>query len=283
MISNELLAQLHRERVARSRPKRHTLELPHGSGGRPGSTTVSWFTHPGISIGSHLWPGAVAHALHVLSGRKDMENKVVLEIGAGCGMLGLIIAAVTDASQVILTDIGDDLVGPEGLLTIGSAQATCQRQVVARELDWNACSGATVTPHDVLVASDVIYDPMLYSSLLDTLLTLTAANPQSITQIAYQVRNADEQIFFESASQHFHIVCVAEYTYSRSSWANCKTADDFFGCFCRVKQGAGSNTRRDDSDEQLHVPQWHECLGHTSAARLSDKVTVHILRFTPLS
>ena len=100
---NELLGSLHRERIARLRPRETTYAVS-GGGGR----TLRIIERPGEHIGSHIWPGSevLLNYLLFLLEELDLQGKTLLELGSGIGLLGISLAGSTSArgAHVIVTD-----------------------------------------------------------------------------------------------------------------------------------------------------------------------------------
>ena len=57
----------------------------------------------GVQSGQLLWPAAPALCRHIVSVWNTLPRGTVLELGAGCGMVG-IVAARLGAERVVLTD-----------------------------------------------------------------------------------------------------------------------------------------------------------------------------------
>lgn len=140
-------------------------------------------------VGLQVWNGAVLLSEYILHGRDvAMKDAVVLELGAGCGLVGLV-AARAGAGKVYCTDIGHDVL------------SNCQKnvehnnvrqyQVTVRWLDWADIDEESVHPVfrgkfgwkpgefdelcrtvNVILAADVVYDDELTSALMRTCLSV---------------------------------------------------------------------------------------------------------------
>lgn len=108
-----------------------------------------------------MWPSAVALSHWLMSNSNLIKNQTVLELGAGCGLTGLV-AARLQAREVILTDFNqtvlrnllrnvrlNDVVGCRVLGLDFYEQSGDSHQ-------WKDLSGSQHRPVDVVVAADVI-------------------------------------------------------------------------------------------------------------------------------
>ena len=116
----------------------------------------------------------------------------VLELGAGCGVLGISLAAMGE--QVVLTDI--DLAfgeSTDSTLRHLEANVALNRDIVGkraevRRLAWgddeDITEVAKLGPFDLIVGCDLVYDPDLHVPLLQTLRQLSAT-PDARAFLAY--------------------------------------------------------------------------------------------------
>jgi len=116
------------------------------------------------STGNQVWSTSVfcAHALLQLP--ELVQGKVVVEIGAGCGLVGIVVARL--ARRTILTD-GDEEVVQNLQYNLDLNKSWWQenieeapREVRTQRLDWNSIAH-TAWPEqdsaDVVIACDVLY------------------------------------------------------------------------------------------------------------------------------
>ncbi|KAF3777600.1 N-lysine methyltransferase protein [Nymphaea thermarum] len=115
--------------------------------------------------GSWLWGSALVLADWM--GRLDpstFQGKTVVELGAGTGLPGLV-AGLLGAIRVTLTDVGALLPG----LRRNAEANGLDECVEVKELVWGATSPDEVGPADLVLMSDLFYDPDSMPSLAWTL------------------------------------------------------------------------------------------------------------------
>ena len=126
-----------------------------------------------------LWPSSKA-LVNVLENNPDwIRDKHVLELGAGIGLPSLMLAGVAKSIQV--SDYADEAVE---LLQKNIAHLNLMN-VQALQLDWNHLP-ISIQP-DVLILSDVNYDPSQFETLIQIITskildgcTILLATPQRI-------------------------------------------------------------------------------------------------------
>ena len=105
-----------------------------------------------------LWPSSIA-LLDVLKTHPHLiQNKLVLEIGAGIGLPSLMMADVAKSIQV--SDYDKEAVA----LLQKNIEHLQLQNAEALQLDWNAIP-ENLQP-DVVILSDVNYDPMQFETLI---------------------------------------------------------------------------------------------------------------------
>ncbi|KAK3265272.1 hypothetical protein CYMTET_26032 [Cymbomonas tetramitiformis] len=156
---------------------------------------------PGPGTGREIWKSAEVLVWFLErmfgSGGKLLGRRVV-EVGCGCAFAGLSIAKQGEVKDVMLTDIADDVIE---LAKISVELNSCQEICRVRKLAWGTSVDSLDGPFDLVVASDVLYYPHLFSELLVTLRGLCHAN--SAILLAYEKRTMHEINFFKLAAKHF--------------------------------------------------------------------------------
>ena len=142
----------------------------------------------------------------------------VLELGSGTGVLGMGLAALGE--QVLLTDpaahvrfaVGEDDARCDTLAWLGAnveenSAALSDRAQVAPLLwgDEGHMAGveAAHAPFDLVVGSDLLYDPDQYACLTATLQRFSG--PRTLAVLGFSHRHGGEERFLRSAERAFHV------------------------------------------------------------------------------
>ena len=149
----------------------------------------------------------------------------VLELGSGCGLLGIGMAALGE--HCVLTDPASPVnFESEDALETSGQRTTLEwlqdnvdlnhelsgSRAVARKLVWGNvedeqairdewCVGRD--EFDLLLGSDLLYNPDQYTSLIRSMRTF--CSPSTLALLVYQARHPGEQRFFDAASEFFDV------------------------------------------------------------------------------
>ena len=153
------------------------------------------------ATGTTLWPTALPLLLHLQGAYPELQKGLgvsrplrVLELGAGCGLLGLGLAA-TCGAHVTLTESGSALTedGEETSLTWLEGNVELNRKacesgggrVSAAKLAWGDADDISAVQlgepggFDLCIASDVMYDSTRYPELWSTLELFAGSSPEA--------------------------------------------------------------------------------------------------------
>lgn len=126
-----------------------------------------------------------------------IRSRNVLELGAGCGLLGFVCAAM-GATHVQSTDFSPMVM--KLLEENRELNPQIRGQISVSELDWNdpeELCGKMADTVDVIVGSDVVYDPTIMPALVDVLQRVIVSS-QQVAYITITVRNQDTaDLFFK--------------------------------------------------------------------------------------
>nr|CAD2182101.1 unnamed protein product [Meloidogyne enterolobii] len=129
--------------------------------------------------------------------------KYILELGAGCGLVGILLANQfylnkNKEIKLILSDSDNfvlELLNKNIKLNFGNEIIEDNLIIESKYLDWNNFIPNDLPPADVIVASDIIYDPELFPSLINLLKCLLSNNQSffncPIAIIACTIRNPE--------------------------------------------------------------------------------------------
>ena len=167
------------------------------------------------NTGLRLWDGAYLLSKCIETskdfGEKFWEGKSCIELGCGCGLAGTV--AWLLGANVILTDMEDTLTHTTKNLEKNfenwksKGYELPKREALKLEtLLWGVdnCHKYTNKKFDIILGSDIIYQPEVVELLLETLDRFSS--DQTLILIAYKPRGLGEHVFFEKLS-HFSFEC----------------------------------------------------------------------------
>ncbi|KAM5434363.1 hypothetical protein McanMca71_007540 [Microsporum canis] len=121
----------------------------------------------------------------------------VIELGAGCGIVGIALAQFLTECSVLLTDLEEvrEIVSRNISMSKPAAGSTLDFQV----LDWNDSIPGSISgrQYDIVVVSDCTYNSDSLPALVDTMAALVDWSPQAIIIVALKRRHESEAVFFE--------------------------------------------------------------------------------------
>lgn len=136
-------------------------------------------------------------ALHQLLSNGDAGPVLqVLELGTGCGVVGIAMAQMVPRCSVHITDLEEarEIVGRN----VDSATLAPGSTVYFEVLDWDEELSGEVSSrrHDLIVVSDCTYNADSMPALVCTLRSLSNCSPGCPVLIALKRRHESEEVFF---------------------------------------------------------------------------------------
>ncbi|KAL9689134.1 hypothetical protein QQ045_033566 [Rhodiola kirilowii] len=164
------------------------------------------FTSSITNVGLQVWKAELVLAdfvLHKMFTSSDFEGIVSVELGAGTGLVGILLARV--AKIIYLTDYDDEILSncAENVM-LNYEKLQCRASVYVRELNWDyswppifgeatkytwtsleaeAAQGASL-----LLAADIIYNDDLTDAFFHTLERLMSCGSEKVTYMALEKR-----------------------------------------------------------------------------------------------
>ncbi|XP_074553212.1 histone-arginine methyltransferase METTL23 [Halichoeres trimaculatus] len=154
--------------------------------------------------GMYVWPCAVVLAQYLWKKRDELRSKTILELGAGVSLPGVVAAKC--GAKVILSD------NAQTPMCLENGRRSCEanniHDVEVVGLTWGEVSPDLVLlpKLDVILGSDVFYDPQDFEDVLLTVAFLLRGNPKAQFWTTYQVRSADWSI--EALLYKWKLNCV---------------------------------------------------------------------------
>ncbi|GAB7349653.1 hypothetical protein MBLNU459_g0329t1 [Dothideomycetes sp. NU459] len=176
--------------------------------------TLTVYEDTGESIARHLWDGSLALtayvdrviALQAVQTIPLLEHVLcsatfkkfnVLELGCGCGIVGIGLAQTVPDCNVILTDLPevDELVARN----IEAANLAISSRVEFVPLDWEAPLPPRVSSRnfDLIVVAECIYNTDSIPPLVETLALLLERSPKAVILLSTKVRHQSEALFWD--------------------------------------------------------------------------------------
>ncbi|CAG9322992.1 unnamed protein product [Blepharisma stoltei] len=147
-----------------------------------------------VGIGGMVWDAAfilskflAKHQKHVFSNVKN-----VVELGSGTGLCGIATALLNPNCQVTLTDHRSHI-----SLIDTNIDCNCLKNARSKELDWFHPSN--IGKFDLIIGTDLVYDPTLFGPLLDTLDIVS--KPNSLILLCNEVRMSRDLDFYKMAQE----------------------------------------------------------------------------------
>jgi predicted nicotinamide N-methyase len=136
------------------------------------------------------------------------KNLSILELGAGCGIVGITFHhSLPDISKIILTDL------PEAseilALNLSSLSPPNINPAISHQvLNWSSPlpSNISSTRWDLVVVADCTYNPDVVPDLVSSLTRLREGNKEAKVLLAMKVRHESEMAFFELMSEAGFVV-----------------------------------------------------------------------------
>ncbi|XP_007237383.1 methyltransferase-like protein 23 [Astyanax mexicanus] len=175
-----------------------TFESPDGA------LTVSIPEVLDPQYGMYVWPCAVVLAQYVWTAREKLQNKAVLELGAGVSLPGVVAAKC--GARVILSD------SAELPLCLNNCKRSCKVNNLAGVpvvgLTWGQVTSELLSlPQvDVILGSDVFYEPEDFEDVLLSVSVLLKRNPGGQFWTTYQERSTDWSI--ETLLHKWNLQCA---------------------------------------------------------------------------
>lgn len=124
----------------------------------------------------------------------------VLELGSGCGIVGITLAQAVPNCHVLLTDMPEAAdIAQRNIAEAVPATRSLHSQVSFEVLDWEKPLPQSVQSKllDIILVSECIYNPDSIPALVRTLAALLNRSPKAIIVVSTKVRHSSEAVFFD--------------------------------------------------------------------------------------
>ncbi|KAF2084226.1 S-adenosyl-L-methionine-dependent methyltransferase [Saccharata proteae CBS 121410] len=178
--------------------------------------TLSIWEETGESIARHIWDAGIGLAAFLdrtvanqldsiplldhtlLSATYKKLN--VLELGSGCGIVGISLAQSVPDCDVTLTDLPEaQEIAEKNIESMNPAMAS---RVQFEPLDWAKPLPPSIRHRifDMIIVSDCTYNADSSPALVQTMKALVERSPKAIVVVAMKVRHSSERVFFDLMS-----------------------------------------------------------------------------------
>ncbi|KAI7353351.1 hypothetical protein KC354_g11614 [Hortaea werneckii] len=177
--------------------------------------TVSLLEDSGDSIARHLWDGSQALAQHIdqtislqspSSPLPLLEYVLVsatyrrlhaIELGCGCGSVGISLAQSIPDCDVVLTDLPEVTELVEA--NIERMNPAINSRVRFEPLDWETPLPGPIQKrtNDLIIVSECTYNTDTLQPLVRTLSALITASPKAVIVVSTKTRHDSESAFFD--------------------------------------------------------------------------------------
>lgn len=132
---------------------------------------------------------------------KSKKHLQVIELGSGCGVVGIALAQMLFRCSVILTDLAEVNDIMERNLRL--AQSATESETRFKVLDWEEELDAEITekPTDLVLVSDCTYNADSLPALVQVLDRLVQSSPDAVVLVSLKRRHESEAVFFDLMRQ----------------------------------------------------------------------------------
>ena len=125
-----------------------------------------------VETAGSLWHAGYHLAWFLYCHPEIVRGKRILEIGAGCGLAG-IVAACLGADKVIITDLGCQMTNIQNNIDINKEKTSgCDISCLPLPFGDNISSLGLDYGFDIVLGADIAFDLSLHSLIVDTLLSV---------------------------------------------------------------------------------------------------------------
>ncbi|XP_065857574.1 calmodulin-lysine N-methyltransferase isoform X2 [Euphorbia lathyris] len=163
------------------------------------------------------WPSEDVLAYFCLSHASMFRSKRVIELGAGYGLAGLVIAATTEALEVVISDGNPQVVDYIQRNIEANAGVFGHTKVKSMTLHWDEKVSNISNSFDVIVASDCTFFKDFHNSLASTVKVLLRNDGKSEAIFLGPKRGDSLDKFLEKIEENGMCFSVIE-EYDREIW-----------------------------------------------------------------
>ena len=148
----------------------------------------------------------------------------MLELGSGCGIVGLAFAALHENCHVLLTDL--EPAEKIARWNLVHSRSQLQGKATFELFDWERPVPPPISP-DIIFVADCTYNPDSATSLVQAI-RRCAASRDTIIVLAHKTRHDSEAVFFRLMAEYFQVVNHSAFStlpHGMSSGVGAETVD----------------------------------------------------------
>ncbi|OAP55751.1 hypothetical protein AYL99_09903 [Fonsecaea erecta] len=179
-------------------------------------SVVRMWEETGDSIARHIWDASLGFLVYfaqalstspvegmsmvaALFKSSKVRRLRVLELGAGCGIVGIALAQLVKC-DLLLTDLEDaqEILASNVRCAAPVAGSTVRSEV----MDWaSSLDDSSNANYDLILVSDCIYNPDSSLHLVETLRQLATRTPATLILVGFKRRHTEDDLFFTRMHQ----------------------------------------------------------------------------------
>ncbi|XP_038646275.1 EEF1A lysine methyltransferase 3-like [Scyliorhinus canicula] len=127
---------------------------------------ITMFKGASLGVSCYVWAPGTVLCRYFEAEKFDFTGKKVIELGSGTGIVGIFVALL--GGDVIMTD-RHDVVKQIEYNIVANVPPSCRHRAQTRALAWGIDQDTFVADVDVVLGSDIVYNPPQFPGLLKTL------------------------------------------------------------------------------------------------------------------
>lgn len=174
------------------------------------STQLTMFRDGGLALSAYLdrMVALQAESIPLVEqaiSAATFKRLQVIELGCGCGVVGITLAQTVPDCNVLLTDLPEAAeIAQKNIENVFPAMSS---SVSFQPLNWEEPLPKMVQArtHDLILVADCTYNSDSSPALVRTLSALQKKSPKAVILVAMKIRHSSEDVFFDLMKQALFI------------------------------------------------------------------------------
>eukprot|EP01096_Ripella_sp_DP13-Kostka_P015922 TRINITY_DN7595_c0_g1_i1.p1 TRINITY_DN7595_c0_g1~~TRINITY_DN7595_c0_g1_i1.p1 ORF type:complete len:245 (-),score=75.42 TRINITY_DN7595_c0_g1_i1:23-673(-) len=160
--------------------------------GEEGEEVIVLEEKEGEQFGLYSWDSSLLLAEFVWYSRSLWPSSHVLEMGAGCGLAGLVAAKC--GASVVLTDKNDPQILSNCARSVALNHLESKCRIEALEWGTDNSNLLNQIKVDFVLCSDCLYDSTDFEDFMGTVYEVLSIHPKAVVFVAYQIRSSQRSL-----------------------------------------------------------------------------------------